>query len=167
MRALVGAGNPLGFPPSPCRASAVPGLAGGRLEVLICALSHASGAQGRWSSCFRSCWSCPASAAKCHTGCSWALHVPGAHALGMELLVAALLATPHAALLLPPCLGSACKRWIFIVNELLLLQPCYLKCCPINEAFELAAAWLLNGTWRISARCWATSLSSPHPQPWV
>lgn len=42
----------------------------------------------------------------------------------MELLVAALLTTPHAALLLAPCLGSACKRWIFIINELLLLQLC-------------------------------------------
>lgn len=156
-----------GWAPSPCRASAMPGLAGGYLEVLICALSHASSAQGRWPRCFRSCWSCRASAAKCPTGCSWALHVLGAHALGMEPLLAAHLATLHAALLLLPCFSSACKRWIFIINELPLLQPCYLKRCPINKVFGLVAAWLLNSTWQISAWRWVTSPSSPHSQPGV
>lgn len=44
--------------------------------------------------------------------------------------MAALLATPQAALLLPPCLGSACERWIFSVNELPLLQPVLLEGLP-------------------------------------
>lgn len=87
---------------------------------------------------------CPASAAKCHAGCSWALHVPWAHGLGTELLVAALFATPQAPATLP---GLSLQVMNFIINELPLLRPCYLKHCPVKEVFGFVAACLLNGMW--------------------
>lgn len=128
--------KPPGFPPSPCRGSAVPGLA---VDVWRCssvpcpppavpragglAVLAAAGAALLLQQSAR--WVAPG-----HCTCRGTHPRHGAPG-----------ARPprHAALLLPPCLSSACKWWIFI-NELPLLQRCYLKHRPINEAFGPLAA---------------------------
>lgn len=58
--------------------------------------------------------------------------------------MAALLATPQAPATLP---GLSPQVMNFIINELLLFRPCYMKRCPVKEVFGFVAACLLNGKW--------------------
>lgn len=160
MIALVGAGNPLGFPPSPCRASAVPGLAGGVLEVPavrraggLAVLGFAGAAPLLQQSATR--------VVPGHRVCQG--HVPLARSSSW---------LPSSPPRRQPCSyrpasAQPASGGSSALTSCRCFSQCYWKGCPVNEAFGLVAAWLLNSTWRISARRWATSPSSPHSQPWV
>lgn len=58
--------------------------------------------------------------------------------------MAALFATPQAPATLP---GLSLQVMNFIINELPLFRPCYMKHCPVKEVFGFVAARLLNGMW--------------------